>query len=42
MTEVYNNWFFHATPGAATKQTNATGNLRNYKNQYTPNRTRLD
>ena len=42
MTEIYNNWFHHATPGAAIRQTNATGNVRHYKNQYTPNRTRLD
>ena len=42
MTEIYNNWFLHLTPSAAVRQTNATGNLRSYKNQYTPSRTRLD
>jgi hypothetical protein len=40
--EIYNNWFLHATPSTAVKQTNATGNLRTYKNQYTEGRVLKD
>ena len=40
--EIYNNWFLHATPTSAVRQTNATGNFRYYKNQYTEARVRKD
>lgn len=36
--EIYNNWFLHPGPAAAIRQAYATGNLRHYKNQYTPGR----
>jgi len=40
--EIFNNWFIHPTPTAALKQTNAAGNFRFYKNQYTQERIRRD
>ncbi len=40
--EIYNNWFLHTFPADAIKQNNATGNLRHYTNQYTPNRVLKD
>ncbi len=42
MAEIYNNWFLHLTPDRAIRQTNATGNMRNYKNQYSTNRIPRD
>ncbi len=40
--EIYNNWFLHNTPTESIRQTNATGNLKHYKNQYTQNQTIKD
>ncbi len=42
MTEIYNNWFLHQTPNTAIRQINTTGNMRNYKNQYSQNRLPRD
>ena len=40
--DIYNNWFIHAVPGVAVKQTNAKGNVRHYSNQYTNDRVVKD
>ncbi len=40
--DVYNNWFIHWLPATAIKQVYATGNMRNYSNQYTHTRVVKD
>ena len=33
--EIHHNWFIHENPGRAVRQSNAQGNLKTYRNQYT-------
>jgi len=35
---IHHNWFLHADPGKAIRQTNAEGNMEVYSNQYTKGR----
>ena len=40
--QVHHNWFLHSGPDKAIRQTNATGNMRVYQNQFTKERILKD
>jgi hypothetical protein len=40
--QVHQNWFLHSGPDIAIRQTNATGNMNVYKNQFTKERILKD
>ena len=42
IADIYNNWFLHQDAAKAVRQTNATENVRHYKNQYTADRVVKD
>ena len=40
--DIHHNWFLHSGPGKAIRQTNATGNMHVYQNQFTKERILKD
>lgn len=40
--EIHHNWFLHPDPDKAVRQTNATGNMNVYRNQFTETRILKD